>query len=1057
MKSRVATIRRRPADRAPVSAAARLAAALCGLSLWLAAALPAGAQALSGVALVIGQSDYEHLAPLANPAGDADAIEELFSGLGFDTTQVSDRDARRLARDLERFLEDAEDADVAVVYYAGHGIEAAGENFLIPVDADLSALDAAGERLVPLSRFLQRLRSSVPLAIVLLDACRDNPFPPGATLRLEPGAEPAPVAAGGLGETRGARRLSDQAPAVDSLGAVIGFAAEPGHAALDGPPGGNSPYAAALLRHLDAMAGAEFGLVMRMVGEEVYLKTAGRQRPWINESLRRQLFFGEAPQPLAGDEGDLLAERRQLLITVSALPDFSRRQVELASAEGGVPMDALYGMLRAMGADVPDDPTRLEDVLRAEADRLETVLAERRALTSPDDEIVRLTALADSAEKEGLLETAGELRQRAKARFRTLEATLEERQAALDRRFIEGAAVFARSAETRSLAFDHLGAAEDYAEAFRLVSSRDAELAWRYANGEIVALTAHGKAHGDPSALRRAIDRSDRSLTGAAGTWSIGATHNNRANAYLALADLDGTAENYRAAAASYREAIAAFPVAGHAADWAMAQSNLAVALRGLGRLQGDDGMLREAEVALRAALDVRRRDRFPRLWADTQVNLGNLLYEVGLRDPAGGSLRQALDAYAAAAGEIDRERQPLAWGLLQNNIGLTKVELGAATNDVALLREAVASLRLALEERTRVRVPLEWAQTASNLARALTRLGIRENDPSRFDEAIDLLNGAIGEASRERAPRQWSIMKANLGTALLARGASGGDAGLLAEGVEAHRLALEEISRDDAPFEWARQQVSYGVALDLLGQNGGGPASFRQAVSAFEAALGSDERRQSPHLRATANRHLATTLLRLDAVAPEPALLPRAASALRAAGEALDPVRDRTDWISTKALLAYALKASADRLGDGRASDYLTEAATALDAVTAVMDRQADARLWAETRNDMGHYLALAGELAGDITRVERGERVLREALSTLAGIGAPTLPFVENSLCHALRARGTLQADRAALDEARAHCQASLDGFEAAASPLTAQARADLEAVDTAIAALE
>ena len=77
----------------------------------------------------------------------------------------------------QRFLEDAEGADVALLYYAGHGIEAGGENFLVPVDADLSALDAARDRLVPLAAFVDRLRATVPVAIVMLDACRDNPFP----------------------------------------------------------------------------------------------------------------------------------------------------------------------------------------------------------------------------------------------------------------------------------------------------------------------------------------------------------------------------------------------------------------------------------------------------------------------------------------------------------------------------------------------------------------------------------------------------------------------------------------------------------------------------------------------------------------------------------------------------------------------------------------------------------------------------------------------------------------------------------------------------------------
>ncbi|KAB2948155.1 MAG: caspase family protein, partial [Rhizobiaceae bacterium] len=160
------------------------------------------AKALRGVALVIGQSAYAHLPPLANPEGDAAAIEDLFGRLGFETTDARNTDARKLRRTLQRFAEDAEGADVAIVYYAGHGIEGGGENFLVPVDADLAALDDAGERLVPLTAFLAELRATVPLSIVMLDACRDNPFPPGALLRREPGAEPAAIG----GPRRASRR-----------------------------------------------------------------------------------------------------------------------------------------------------------------------------------------------------------------------------------------------------------------------------------------------------------------------------------------------------------------------------------------------------------------------------------------------------------------------------------------------------------------------------------------------------------------------------------------------------------------------------------------------------------------------------------------------------------------------------------------------------------------------------------------------------------------------------------------------------------------------------------
>lgn len=298
---------------------------------------------LRGLALVIGSSQYEHLPPLANPANDARAVETLLDGLGFETTLALDRDARQLSRALDGFFEDAADADVVVVYYAGHGIEAGGENFLVPVDADLSALERAGEKLVPVSLFIKRLQATVPLAIVMLDACRDNPFPAGSIVRLEPSSPPAPMGASGLGETRSATRMTARSdPTVETLGTVIAFAAEPGRAALDGEPGTNSPYSAAVLRHLDAMAaGEEFSVVMRMLAEEVHLKTSGIQRPWINESLRRRLYFGTAPDRKDGEQGEMLAERRQLLITIAALPSLERQQVERVAEEQSVPMDVV--------------------------------------------------------------------------------------------------------------------------------------------------------------------------------------------------------------------------------------------------------------------------------------------------------------------------------------------------------------------------------------------------------------------------------------------------------------------------------------------------------------------------------------------------------------------------------------------------------------------------------------------------------------------------------------------------------------------------------------------
>lgn len=138
----------------------------------------AAQEPLKGVALVIGQSDYEHLPRLENPGNDAKRVDGLLTSLGFMTDIVDNRSAKRLERDIDDFLEDAEGADVALIYYSGHGVEAGGENYLIPVDVQ-AAQDAVDEdKLVSVSRLLDRLRDKTRVAIVLLDACRSNPFSP---------------------------------------------------------------------------------------------------------------------------------------------------------------------------------------------------------------------------------------------------------------------------------------------------------------------------------------------------------------------------------------------------------------------------------------------------------------------------------------------------------------------------------------------------------------------------------------------------------------------------------------------------------------------------------------------------------------------------------------------------------------------------------------------------------------------------------------------------------------------------------------------------------------
>ncbi|HWA18802.1 MAG TPA: caspase family protein, partial [Devosia sp.] len=386
-------------------------------------------RALRGVALVVGEGGYANLPALANPPNDARDVGDLLSDLGFDVTTVSDADHRRLTRSFERFAEDAAEADVALVYYSGHGIEAAGANYLVPVDADISTPETAGQSLVPLSGLLDELAKSVPVTIVLLDACRTDPFPAGQVIALPDTGEMVPVDGTGLAVVRGPTPVQRADAGSESLGMVIGFAAEPGAAALDGAPGENSPYAAALIKHV-AANGTPFSDIMTMVTEEVYLKTRAQQLPWTNSSLRRVLSFGEAPEPAEGDEALIRDGRRALLMTISTAPEATRRYVETVAANERVPLDALYGMLKVLGVDTAD-PSAIEAQLEAGAKRLKLLLEQQTGAAKFDPELIRLSDLAGKAEQEGAMDVALKFREQATARADTLEVQVDANEANL--------------------------------------------------------------------------------------------------------------------------------------------------------------------------------------------------------------------------------------------------------------------------------------------------------------------------------------------------------------------------------------------------------------------------------------------------------------------------------------------------------------------------------------------------------------------------------------------------------------------------------------------------
>ena len=218
------------------------------------------------VALVIGNAAYAHAPRLANPLNDADDVGAALTRLGFAVTKLENADSATLRQGLQAFARAASAADVAVVFYAGHGIEVDQRNFLVPVDARLTSDQDVEFETVPLELAMRSVARASGLRLVILDACRDNPFA---------------VSMQRAGATRSVGRgLARVEPAGETL---VAYASKEGTVAADGE-GRNSPYSEALLAHLEE-PGLEVGLLFRKVRDAVLATTGGRQEPFVYGSL----------------------------------------------------------------------------------------------------------------------------------------------------------------------------------------------------------------------------------------------------------------------------------------------------------------------------------------------------------------------------------------------------------------------------------------------------------------------------------------------------------------------------------------------------------------------------------------------------------------------------------------------------------------------------------------------------------------------------------------------------------------------------------------------------
>jgi uncharacterized caspase-like protein len=238
------------------------------VALLFVSLINASALADKRVALVIGNSTYVNVPRLPNPANDAPAVADLFKAVHFDSVQLRlDAGIADLRRAVSDFAYLAADADIAVVYYAGHGMEIDGNNYLVPIDAKLARDFDVDDEALSLDRVLRAIEPARRLHLVILDACRDNPFL--KTMKRSVGSR-------SLG-----RGLAKVEPVVSDT--LIAFAARAGSIALDGG-GRNSPFTAALLKHI-ATPGIDIRLAFGYVRDDVLEMTGQKQEPFVYGSL----------------------------------------------------------------------------------------------------------------------------------------------------------------------------------------------------------------------------------------------------------------------------------------------------------------------------------------------------------------------------------------------------------------------------------------------------------------------------------------------------------------------------------------------------------------------------------------------------------------------------------------------------------------------------------------------------------------------------------------------------------------------------------------------------
>lgn len=404
----------------------RLGGVLLGLFLasMVASALPTSAAAEEGaehrVALIIGNGSYRNAAPLANPPHDAELIAETLSQMGFSLVgggPLIDADRPAMEQAIREFGRQLQGGAVGLFYYSGHGIQVGGANYLIPVTADVARDVDVKYELVDVGLVLDEMgHAGNRLNIVILDACRNNPF-----------------------GKRGMRSVSSGlSQVVAPAGTVIGYATQPDNVAADGS-GRNSPYTTALATALRKPGLDLFGM-FNEVGLQVKQATSGQQQPWVAASpVEGQFYFSGPPEALAAlPPADPDAVYWDSIKSSPNTADFQDYLTRFPAGQfAGLARRKLLAECDALAA-APDDPEKLG------AGVTPTAMDSRRAIAA-------CRALSGDSRSDYLLgkayEAAGQFDVAATAFRRSAEQDYGAAEAALGALYVAGRGVGADPAE----------------------------------------------------------------------------------------------------------------------------------------------------------------------------------------------------------------------------------------------------------------------------------------------------------------------------------------------------------------------------------------------------------------------------------------------------------------------------------------------------------------------------------------------------------------------------------------------------------------------------------